>query len=112
MVHNSVEVEINGKQVGFKCGMLAIGIACRESGATSIQDFLNRIVNQDLISLLALFYGSACQFSGKKAPELTMDMVSDWMEEMGEENARKVTNVLLEYFKPKNDKAPKVGANQ
>lgn len=106
MVRNTITVEIKGQKVGFKCGTLAIAIACRECGAKSIRDLLTKLSEQDILAVLALFYGSACQFSGKKYPELTMDMVSDYVEQMGEDQASEVTKTLLESFVPKNGQAP------
>lgn len=108
MLRNTVTVEINGEKIGFKCGTLAIGIACRESGSENVTEFMNKLLKGDLVASLALYYGSACQYSGRK--DITMDMVSDWLEEMGEEQASKVTNILLESFKPKNLQAPQAGA--
>jgi len=105
MERNTIEVEISGQKVGFKCGTMAIAIACREAGVKSIQELFAKMVEQDLLTILALFYGSACQFANKKSPELTMPMVSDWLEKMGEDQAAKVTAVLLESFIPKNGQA-------
>jgi hypothetical protein len=112
MVSNIYEATIEGQKVGFKCGTLAIAIACREAGCKTIQELFAKMAEQDLLAILALFYGSACQYSGKKAPELTMDIVSDWIEAMGEEQAQKATLVMLEMFKPKNAPAPKKGAKR
>ncbi len=111
MVSNFFETTINDQKVGFKCGALAIAIACRESGCKTINELFAKMAEQDLLAILALFYGAACQYSGKKAPELTMDMVSDYLEAMGEDEANKATLVMLEAFKPKKATAPKKGAN-
>lgn len=112
MVSNVYETEINGHKVGFKCGSLAIAIACREAEVKTVQELFAKMAEQDLLAILALFYGSACQYSGKRKPELTPDMVSDWIESMGEKQANEATLVLLETFKPKNPEAPQAGASQ
>lgn len=112
MVRNVFETEINGLKIGFKCGTLAIAIACREANVKTVQELFARMGEQDLLAILALFYGSACQYSGQRAPDLTMETVGEWIEEMGEQEAQKATTVLLEAFKPKNSQAPQVGANQ
>lgn len=112
MVRNIYETTINGQKVGFKCGSLAIAIACREAQVKTVQELFAKMADQDLLAILALFYGSACQYSNKRSPELTMDMVSGWIESMGEKDANEATMVLLETFKPKNLEAPQAGASQ
>jgi hypothetical protein len=121
MERNTIEIEIPSdeivdgkkvsKRIGFKCGNLAIAIACREAGAKSVQDLLVMLANQDLMANLALLYGSHIQFSGKK--DFTMDMMSDITEQMTEEQSEAVATKLLERFIPKNAKAPETtGASQ
>ncbi len=107
MQRNTIEVEFNGKKIGFKCGPLAIAHACRESNNKTIQDLIQSMAKGDLLTILSLFYGSAIQYGNIG---VTMDKVSDWMEEMGEENAQLVTDKLLETFRPKNQEAPQEGA--
>lgn len=110
MQRNTAEVELpDGKKVGFKCGTLAIGLACRESGSKTIEELIKKMADGDIVTILALFYGSAVQYGHK---EVTMNLVSDWLEDMGEEKANEVTLKLLEWFKPKNTVAPQVGASQ
>lgn len=102
MVRNVYETEINGQKIGFKCGSLAVAIACREAKAISVQDLFIRMAAQDLLAILAIFYGSACQYASMKGEQNpSMDNVSDWIEAMGEEKAQEATVVLLDTFKKK-----------
>jgi len=112
MVSNVFETEINGKKVGFKCGTLAVAIACREAKVKTVNQLIAKMAEEDLLACLALYYGCACQYTGKKEPELTMEMVGEWIEQMGEETAAKGTAILLERILPKNAQAPQEGANQ
>lgn len=109
MDRNTIEIEVDGQKVGFKCGTLAIAIACREADAKSINELFTMLATEDLKANLALLYGSHCQFSGKKFPEFTMAMMSDLTEQMSEEQSKQVAAVLIERFKPKNVPAPQEG---
>lgn len=112
MEHNTIEIDIEGQKVGFKCGNLAIAIACREADAKTVQELLSLMGGFDLKATLALLYGSHCQYSGKKHPDFTMDMMSDLSEKMTEEQSEQVAKKLLERFIPKNVNAPTMnGAN-
>lgn len=107
MERNTIEIEVTGgEKAGFKCGTLAIAIACREADAKSVNELLVMLATQDLKANLALLYGAYCQFSGKKFPEFTMGMMSDLTEKMTDEQSIQVAEVLLERFKPKNVPAP------
>lgn len=113
MVSNVYEAEVNGQKIGFKCGSLAIAIACREAKAASVQELFAKMKEQDLLAILALFYGAACQYRQSKkqsVDDLTMDTVSDWIEGMGEAKALDATMVLLQTLTPKNAQAPQAGA--
>ena len=112
MVSNVYEITHKGEKIGFKCGSLAIAIACREAKCKTIQDLIVRMAEQDLLAILALFYGSACQYYINKGQEvnISMDSVSDWIEEMGDDNAKKATEIMLQSFVPKKAKPPKRGA--
>ncbi len=116
MVTNVYETELpDGTKVGFKCGSYAIAIACREAKVDSIQELFAKMADQDLLAIIALFYGAACQYklSQKQEVDISPDTVSDWIEAMGEEKANKATLVLLETLKPKNVQAPTTeGANK
>lgn len=114
MVRNTYETELNGKKIGFKCGTLAIAIACREAKVKSTDELFKLMAEGDMVVALALFYGSASQYAiSKKMPiDFTMDDVSDWLEELGEEESTKITTSMLESFIPKNLTAPQEGASQ
>ena len=112
MVRNVYETKVDGKKIGFKCGTMAIAIACRKADCRTVNELLARMAEQDLLAILALFYGSACQYFGNEKPDFTMDTVSDWVEAMGEDESQKATMVLLETFKSKNVPAPKRGAKK
>lgn len=112
MVNNVFETEINGQKVGFKCGTLAIAIACREAKVKTVNQLMSKMADEDLLACLALFYGCACQYAGKNNSEITMEIVGEWIEQMGDEEAAKGTKILLERILPKNVQAPQAGANQ
>src|SRR5690242_18126058 len=107
MIRNTVIVEIQSgdkvEKIGFKCGMQAIGIACRKSGAKNVNELFQLMAAGDMLTALSLYYGCAIQYSGNEA--ITMDQVSDWIEQMGEEKALEVQSILFEFFK-KNLRAP------
>jgi hypothetical protein len=112
MEHNTIEIEVDGKKVGFQCGNLAIAIACREANTPTVQDLLLMMAKFDLLASLALLYGAYCQFNNTKAPDFTMKMMSDISEKMTEEQSDMVAKKMLERFIPKNAKAPQAtGAN-
>lgn len=113
MERNTIEIEIDGKKVGFKCGNLAIAIACREADAPSVGDLMEMMAKFDLKANLALLYGSYCQFNNVKAPEFTMGMMSDLSEKITDEQGDALAKKLLERFIPKNVPAPSMsGATQ
>lgn len=112
MDRNTIEIDVKGVKVGFKGGTLAIAIACRECGASNVQELFAKLASQDLLANLALLYGSACAFSNRKAPEFTISMMSDIADDMTEGQGDAVAAVLIERFWPKNPTAPQVGAKQ
>jgi hypothetical protein len=119
MDRNIVEIEIDVKaegqepkkrKIGFKCGTLAIAIACREANIKSLQGLLGLIGSSDLLAMLALFYGSYCQYNNVKAPGFTMDQMSDLLEDIGVEKSGEIIKTLLQVYLPKNTSAPQEGA--
>jgi hypothetical protein len=116
MEHNTIEIEVDGQKVGFKCGTLAVSIACRKAGVPTVQDLLTMMASFDLQTSLALLYGAHCQYLDSKRieyHEFTMDMMSDIADKMTEEQGDQVSKKMLERFIPKNVKAPQAtGANQ
>lgn len=114
MIRNTYEIEIDGKLRGFRGGTLSIGIACRESGAVTTDEFFDKLSAGDIVCALSLFYGAAYQYAkhNKQPIDFTSSHVSDWLDEIGTEKAREITNILLESFKPKNPRPPETGAQQ
>jgi hypothetical protein len=119
MDRNIVEIEIDVKvegqepkkrKIGFKCGTLAIAIACREANIKSLQGLLIMIGNSELLAMLAFFYGCYCQYNNVKAPEFTMDNMSDLLEEIGVDKSGEAIKTLLKVYLPKNQAAPQAGA--
>lgn len=104
MMRNTIEIKISGETIGFKTGPLAISIAVKESNCKSVNEFFNKLIEQDLTAVLALYYGSAKQYAIKKriTTDFNMADVSDWLEEMGQEQAQIVTQTLLQTFESKN----------
>lgn len=105
MQRNTIEIPLGGKTIGFRSGPLAVALAIKQCGSKGTNDFFDRIVAQDLEAVLALYYGAAMQYAIKNRlpTDFNIADVSDWLEEMGFEQAQKVTHVLLESFNDGKD---------
>lgn len=109
MIRNTIEIELPDKRkVGFRTGMLAIGVACSKMKARSTEELFARIGSIDVHATIALYYGAAYDYNESKGKEVdfTMSDVADWIQEMGDENAKKVSDTLLESYLPKNYTPP------
>jgi hypothetical protein len=97
------------KTVGFKFGMMALGIAEQKNGK-SIKEILETMKagKADILMLLHVMYGAACQYAeNKKTPvDFSCDDVSDWIEEIGIEEMQRVLVDGLYQYVPKNSKSP------
>lgn len=100
------ERTINGKTVGFKFGTYAAAVAEQESGMSISQIFSNIQSNKSIVmSLLHYFYGGAASYCKSKGLETpTIDVVSDWLEEIGLQDCMVIFTDSLSQ--PKNSEAP------
>ena len=108
MIRNTIEVEVGGKKIGFRTGMLAISAACTAAGCRTTEELFQRITSIDLIATLALYYGAAYEYADKnKLPkDFTMSDVGDWLDDLGEEKANEIAAKMLESYTPKNSNPP------
>lgn len=104
------EVEVNGVKRGFKFGARAIALAEREDGCKAGELF-KKIREGDQLAILNLFYGAAQDYC--KVKGITQDFnasdVSDWVYEMGFEEAMDLFNKGMTAYDAKitkNLKAP------
>lgn len=93
------------KTVGFKFGMMALGIAEQKQGK-SIREILETMKagKADVMMLLHVMYGAACQYYENKKidVDLSVDEVSDWIEDIGLEEMQRVIVEGLYQYVPKN----------
>jgi hypothetical protein len=122
MIRNTIELEITegeykGKKVGFRTGTFAWGMAIRESGCVTNEEYVLRLASEDVHAANALFFASAVQYAQYKGlpVDFTPAIVTEWVEDLGEDKARQLTTKLLESYVPKNSaprKEPGQASNQ
>ena len=93
---------------GFKFGMYSIAILEKDSGC-GLSEVLKKmnVEGEQTMALLQYFYSGAVSWveSKKLDIKVTKDLVADWIEIMGEEEASRV--LLDSLGVPKNSEAPK-----
>jgi hypothetical protein len=98
---------------GFKFGMYASSVTEEISG-TNISGLIKRMGEEGkaTTALLHYFYGAAVSYKLHKKLdiEVTLDVVADWIESLGDEEAVKLFNESLGM--PKNLEAPKEETGQ
>jgi hypothetical protein len=99
------EFELDGKQVGFKLGTMALAIAEEKEGK-SLKELLESLTSKDVktITILNIFYGAAVQYADhkRKPIDFTLSDISDWCEEIGFEKLITVITEGLAQYVPKN----------
>lgn len=105
---NTVVVDVGERKIGFRNGMLSIAACYRELGVKSDAEFRERLVQGNIEAVIAMCYGAAYEYAkrNKQSTEFTLSEVGDWLEQMGNEQAEKVTAILLEAYIPKNVAPP------
>lgn len=92
---------------GFKFGMYASSLTEQISG-TNISGLIKRMGEEgkETTALLHYFYGAAVAYKEHKKldVEVTIDVVADWLEAIGDEEAARVFSESLGL--PKNSTAP------
>ena len=94
---------------------MSLAIAIKESGCLSIDELILKLNMADLTAANAFFYGCAYQyFQWKGLPvDFNMTHVSEWVEDLGVDRMKELTDKLLESYKGKNPDPPmKSGENQ
>lgn len=120
MVKGIFDFEIGGKKRGFKFGTYAMAIACRAENCkvgellkkigltTEVKEGEERSGNIDLMALLNFYHAAAVAHAehNKQPVDFTVQDVSDWLDELGEEKMAKITTEGLTQYEPKNERAP------
>lgn len=105
MTRNTVKFTLkDGTEIGFRTGMLAISAACTKANCKTTEELFTKVGSIDMVATLALAYGAAFEYAehNGKDTRFSMSDVSDWIEEIGNDNAEKLYKVILESYTPKN----------
>lgn len=123
MVQKIFEIEIEGKTVGFRFNMLAIGKACKLESC-DVTELFSRITGEvesdeqgnvvkvvrqpDIEAVLNFFFAAAVNYTegNKQKVDFTAQDVSDWLDFLGLETAMRMIRENLTTTKSKNMEAP------
>lgn len=93
---------------GFKFGMYASSVSEKISG-TSISGLIKKMGNEGEVTtaILHYFYGAAVAYKAYKKLdiEITLDLVGDWLDTLGDVESTRIFTESLGV--PKNSEAPK-----
>lgn len=104
------EVEIDGKKIGFKFGMVAASVTEQIAGGSIVKMFKEIAEKHNVITnLLHYFYGGAVAYARKnKLEEPDQDEVGEYIEAMGFEKAMQMYYESLKGPETKNSLPPTV----
>ena len=112
MISQTIQVDIEGRQRGFRFGTYALAVACKESGCATVEQFFGSFIGVDKpesqLNILNLFYGAACQYANhKKEPvDFNSTDVSEWLDLLGSEKVTEMFTEFLKTYTPKNSTPP------
>lgn len=106
---NFIEATLtDGTKVGFRTGPLAISAACSKAGCGTTEQLFVKLSTIDLVATLALFYGAAYEYAESRGLPTTFSMadVADWLEDLGNEKTKEISEKIQESYVPKNLNPP------
>jgi len=103
------KVKIGEKEVGFRFGMLASSYTEQKAQKPIFKVFQEIATGRGSLAVLQYFYGGAVAYNEFNDIEekVTLAQVSEWIEEMGLEEAMRIYSESIKTHLPKNGKAPK-----
>lgn len=105
------EFNIDDKKVGFRFGTYSLSISMKKNQCSSLGEFFEKVLSQDLQALLDLFYGAAVHYASHK--KIVVDFndsdVSDWIDEIGFDKSTEMMMDMIKQYNPKNSQPPATG---
>lgn len=100
--------------IGFKFGMYSAAVSEKEAGC-SISSLLKKMATEgeSTMAILQYFFGGAVAYRVYKKldhSDITIDVVADWMETIGDEKVLEIFNESIGM--PKNSPAPMTQTGQ
>lgn len=106
------EFKIGDRDRGFKFGTYALKVST-ELEKCSLSDLMLKFSSEDelrnvsISTLLNIFYGAAVHYAKSKKQEIDFNDadVSDWIDELGYDEATKMLTEGFQQYSPKNSKS-------
>lgn len=109
-----IEFEVSGKKRGFKFGTYTFKLVNELAGTTTTEEVFMGMQKGD-VGFAAKFY-FACAKHYAMSKKLAIDFeevdVCDWLDELGVDEAGRITRELMNVYASKNMKAPATGQEQ
>lgn len=111
---NEATFEIDGITRGFKFGTYTFVLINKLSGTKTTDEVFKGIESGDMDSMSTFYYACAIHWHKNKKKEIDFEEVHvmDWLDEIGFEKAREITDDLIKTFQIKNLPAPETGQLQ
>jgi hypothetical protein len=106
-----IEFEINGVKRGFKLGPYTFKLINQVSDTKTIDDVLKKMKDESQDFAFILYF--CCAKHWAMINKLPIDFeevhVAEWIEELGSDRMKEITEELFKTFMAKNVKAPMTG---
>ena len=104
----TIDIEVGGKKIGLKFGMLATGYFC-EQEKIGIKDFSDRLKNPTPLTFIHVFLAAARAHCSSKKEEFTytVDDAGDWIDEIGIDKASMIIYDLMSVYEEKSNQDEK-----
>lgn len=110
-----IEVEIEGKKVGFRFGVRAIESLSKSTGLSTIDAIITKLVEQDIPFRTKFLLACAVEYCRKNGMTVvyTEEDAFDWQDDLGLiETSKLIDSLLKVYSGIKNQEAPGTGRVQ
>lgn len=108
------EFEVFGQTRGLKLGTYTFKLINELAGTKTIQDVMERFTQGDDGFNCSFYFCCAKHWAMSKKKEIDFAEVDviDWLDELGQEKVKEITNSLFKVYVEKNLKAPETGQLQ
>lgn len=106
-----IEFQANGQTRGFKFGTYTFKLINELAGTKTIEDVFEGMKDGNVDFVAKFYYACAKHYAMAKKTPVDFEEVDvcDWIDEMGAEEAGRITQELMKTYTSKNVKAPEAG---